>query len=182
MRRLFHLVTLSRPTTDDVIPFLLSLSLSLSRTPASRFVTAAPSPIKPSTKLAARFPEEPTDSFSFSREWIFSIVPFFQSLFVFSLSPPPLYLSLSLSHSLSSIRVLSRVFAVKAMSSFTVRAIVLSWIRPIEKYDPRVYLISASRREFFSLARDHLHVEFRDMCVHTSFSLFYFLFFSASPL
>ena len=181
MRRLFHLVTLSRPTTDDVIPFLLSLSLSLSHPRVSLCDGRA---------VANKTVDEVGRPISGRADRLFLILArmniFYCSFFpivicILSLTSP-LYLSLSLSHSLSSIRVLSRVFAVKAMSSFTVRAIVLSWIRPIEKYDPRVYLISASRREFFSLARDHLHVEFRDMCVHTSFSLFYFLFFSAPPL
>lgn len=108
MRRLFHSVTLShrRPTT--LPPFHPSRAR-----PVSLCATAAPSPIKPSTKLAARFPEEPTDSFSLARMnilllFLFFFLPTFSNRHLFSLS-------------LSSSRargVLPRVFAAKATVEF----------------------------------------------------------------
>lgn len=61
MRRLFHSVTLSPTDVTSLSTSFLLLTRSFSRSLSlSLFLTVAPSPIKPSTKLPARFPEKPT--------------------------------------------------------------------------------------------------------------------------
>lgn len=118
-------------------------------------MVAPPSPIKSSTKLAARFPVKPsmTDSVSLANKFFFSNRYLFSFFFFYS-----------------------SCFSRWKSCWVHERVLVPGWMKPIEKYDPSVYLISASRREFFSLARDHFKCRDVSMCIF-SFSFFFTLLF-----
>lgn len=167
MRRLFHSVTLSPTDVTSLSTSFLLLTRSFSRSLSlSLFLTVAPSPIKPSTKLPARFPEKPT-THSLSR---LRINVFFFNRYLF-----PLPSSLSL-YSSRSCAVLRQTRCVEFYCAHDCSRLnktdrkTRSECVPHFRQSSRIFLISSRS----------LNIIFRDVFVPFLHSVFSFFFPSFS--